>query len=150
VSRAFFDHVAEALVGFLPPGLAEFSSRATGRNLKVWFGSETREHYEVQLVSAHVAGRQGRAVLEVGFHAEHPDAGRNQTVLGRLVAGEPAWRKELGDEAEPGAFLGRSGWQRLSEVWDGPDLDGPEAAVEAADRLAAYISALEPLRSPCN
>jgi hypothetical protein len=147
LSRTFFDQVAEALVGFLPPEWSTFSSRATGRNLKVWFGSEAREHYEVQLVSAHLAGRQGRAVLELGFHAEHPDAGRNQAVLGRLMAGEEGWRKELGDEVEPGAFLGRSGWRRLSEVWDGPDLDGPEAAVEAADRLAAYISLLEPLRA---
>ena len=123
MSRTFFDQVAEALVGFLPPEWAEFSSRATGRNLKVWFGSETREHYEVQLLPAQLAGRKGRrAVLEVGFHAEHPDTGRNQAVLAQLAAGEPKWRDELGKEAQAGAFLGRTGWRRLSEVWDGPDL----------------------------
>ena len=159
MSRAFFDQVAEALVGFLPPEHSGFSSRASSRNLKVWFGAEAREHYEVQLVSAGVAGRpagrggeaQGRGpVLEVGFHAEHPDAGRNQEVLGRLLAGEAGWRDELGDEVEAGAFLGRTGWRRVSEVWEGPDLGGPETAVEAADRLALYIRALEPLRSPCS
>jgi hypothetical protein len=147
VGRVFFDQVAEALVGFLPAELAGFASRATGRNVKVWFGPETREHYEVQLVSARLAGRQGRAVLEVGFHAEHPDAGRNQAVLAKLLAAKPRWRDELGEEPEAGPFLGRSGWRRISEVWDGPALDGPEAAVEAADRLATYIRALEPLRA---
>lgn len=151
MSRAFFDQVAEALVGFLPPEHSGFSSRASSRNLKVWFGAEAREHYEVQLVSAGVAGRGGRGpVLEVGFHAEHPDAGRNQEVLGRLLATEAGWRDELGDEVEAGAFLGRTGWRRVSEVWEGPDLGGPETAVEAADRLALYIGALEPLRSPCS
>jgi hypothetical protein len=160
LSRAFFDQVAEALVGFLPPERTEFSCRASSRNLKVWFGPEAREHYEVQLVPAGMAGRpagrggktqQGRGpVLEVGFHAEHPDAGRNQEVIGRLLAGEPGWRDDLGAEVEAGAFLGRSGWRRVSEVWEGADLEGPEAAVEAADRLALYICALEPLRSPCS
>jgi hypothetical protein len=151
VSRTFFDQVAEALVGFLPPEHGGFSSRASGRNLKVWFGPEAREHYEVQLVSAQVAGLEGRGpVLEVGFHAEHPDAGRNQEVLDRLTAGKRKWGNDLGVEAEAGAFLGRSGWRRISEVWEGPDLGGPETAVEAADRLAVYISALEPLRFPCS
>lgn len=142
MSRAFFEQVAEALVGFLPPERRGFSSRSTGRNLKVWFGPEAREHYEVQILS-----HEGSRVLEVGFHAEHPEATRNEEVLGRLLADERRWRKTLGREVEAGRFLGRPGaWRRASEVWDGPDLSAPETAVEAADRLAAYICALEPLR----
>jgi hypothetical protein len=142
MSRAFFEHVAEALIGFLPPGCTAVSSRVSGRNLKVCVGPEAREHYEVQAVR-----RDGAPVLEIGFHSEHPDAARNDEVLARLLRGEPAWRQALGEEAEAGRFLGRSSpWRRISETWDDFDLDEPGAAVEAADRLATYIAALEPLR----
>jgi hypothetical protein len=46
-----------------------------------------------------------------------------------------------------GDFLGRPGWQRVSETWADPDLSDPELCFEVADRLATYIAALEPLRS---
>jgi hypothetical protein len=142
VSRAFFADVVESLVGFLPPERRGFSSRVTGRNAKVWFGAEAREHYEAQLVR-----RDGATVLEIGFHAEHPDAARSEAVIERIMAGERRWRRTLGRHVETGAFLGRpSPWRRASETWDDADLDDPGTAVEAADRLAAYISALEPLR----
>ena len=137
MSRAFFETVDDALHGFLPPSLRDFDSHRTGMNLKVWF-EEGREHYEVQLVSG--------PALEVGFHAEHKDAARNEDVLARLVDGEKRWRKALGRAPETGAFLGRQkSWRRVSEVWDGEGLTD-DAAVEAAERLGAYIEALEPLR----
>ena len=143
MSRAFFEQVVETLVGFLPPECSRFSSRITGRNAKVWFGAEAREHYEAQLVR-----RDGATMLEIGFHAEHPDAARSDAVLDRLLAGEPRWRRTLGDEVETGPFLGRSRpWRRASETWADADLDDPGTAVEAADRLAAYITAFEPLRA---
>jgi hypothetical protein len=142
VSRAFFVEVVETLVGFLPPEQSRFSSRVSGRNAKVWFGAEGREHYEAQLVR-----RGGATVLEIGFHAEHADAARSDAVLQRILAGERRWRRTLGPEVETGAFLGRpSPWRRASETWADADLDDPGTAVEAADRLAAYITALEPLR----
>jgi len=142
VSRAFFAEVVETLIGFLPPDQSRFSSRVTGRNVKIWFGSEAREHYEAQLVR-----RDGATVLEIGFHAEHTDAARSDDVLHRILAGERGWRRTLGPEVETGAFLGRpSPWRRASETWADADLDDPGTAVEAADRLAAYITALEPLR----
>ena len=50
MSRAFFVEVVETLIGFLPPEQSGFYSRVTGRNAKVWFGAEAREHYEAQLV----------------------------------------------------------------------------------------------------
>jgi hypothetical protein len=137
VSRAFFDTVDDALGGFLEPRLRDFESHRTGMNLKVWY-EEVREHYEVQLVSG--------PALEVGFHAEHRDLSRNEDVLERLLGGEKAWRKVLGREPQTGSFLGRQkSWRRVSEVWDGEGLT-EDAAVEAAERLAEYISSLEPLR----
>jgi hypothetical protein len=143
VSRAFFQEVVESLIGFLPPEQSRFSSRISGRNVKVWFGDEAREHYEAQLLR-----RGGATVLEIGFHAEHPDAARSDDVLARLLAGERRWRRTLGPEVETGPFLGRpSPWRRASETWADADLGDPGTAVEAADRLAAYITALEPLRS---
>jgi len=137
VSRAFFETVDDALHGFLPPAFRDFQSHRSSMNLKVWF-DEGREHYEVQLVSG--------PALEVGFHAEHKDAGRNEEVLDRLVGGEKRWRKALGRAPKTGAFVGRQkNWRRVSEVWDGDGLT-EDAAVEAAERLGAYIEALEPLR----
>jgi len=137
VSRAFFETVDDALHGFLPPAFRDFQSHRSRMNLKVWF-DEGREHYEVQLVSG--------PALEVGFHAEHKDAGRNEEVLDRLVGGEKRWRKALGRAPKTGAFVGRQkNWRRVSEVWDGDGLT-EDAAVEAAERLGAYIEALEPLR----
>ena len=137
MSRAFFETVDDALHGFLPPALRDFDSHRTGMNLRVWY-EEGREHYEVQLVSG--------PALEVGFHAEHKDAARNDDVLARLVDGEKGWRKALGRAPKKGPFLGRQkNWRRISEVWDGDGLT-EDAAVEAAERLGAYIEALEPLR----
>ena len=137
----FFETVDDALRGFLPPKLRDFQSHRTGANLKVWFGGEGREHYEVQFV-----GRAGDLHLEVGFHAEHKDQAHNDEVLSRLLGGEKSWRKALGREPQAGPFLGRqSKWRRISEVWEGDGLTD-DAAVEAAERLAAYITALEPLR----
>jgi hypothetical protein len=137
VSRAFFETVDDALHGFLPPAFRDFESHRSSMNLKVWF-DEGREHYEVQLVSG--------PALEVGFHAEHKDPGRNEEVLARLIDGETRWRKALGRAPKTGAFLGRQkNWRRVAEVWDGDGLT-EDAAVEAAERLGAYIEALEPLR----
>jgi hypothetical protein len=139
VSREFFDHLDMALRGFLPPALRDFSARRSSANLKVWFGEEEREHYEVQLL-------RGPA-LEVGFHTEHKDEARNEATLERLLEQEKAWRKVLGPEPDAGPFLGRqSSWRRVSEVWDLPEVED-EASIEAAERLADYIRAIEPVRT---
>ena len=143
MSKAFFEQVVEALIGFLPPEQSEFSSRVTGRNAKVWFGSEAREHYEVQAFR-----HKGKPLLEIGFHVEHADAVRSDAAIAPVLAAEQEWRKALGDEVEAGKFLGRTGsWRRASETWDDADLSDPGAAVEAADRLAEYITTFEPLRA---
>ena len=64
-----------------------------------------------------------------------------------LLAAAAAWGDELGPDAVAGDFLGRSGWQRVSETWPDPDLSDPELCFEVADRLASYITVLEPVRN---
>src|SRR5258708_4168775 len=139
MSRAFFSDAADALRGFLPKDLRAFSSRTSSRNLKVWYGEETREHYEVQVIQA----KARRSVLEIGFHAEHSDRSANEDAIARVRAAS----RRLGKNAQAGPFLGRpSPWMRMSETWDGDHLFEPETSIEAAERLAAYIRTLEPLR----
>ncbi len=140
--RAFYEDVGDALTGFLPPSLRDFEWYRTNHNLKVWYGDEGREHYEVQLLK-----HNKRIVLEIGFHAEHKDRDRNVGALETLLAAEKTWRGALGKEAESGSFIGsQSGsWRRISEMWD--VTDDPEMAVDAAERLATYIRTLEPIRT---
>lgn len=153
MGRAFFEDVADALVGFLPPARRGFASRVGSANLKVWFGQDPHEHYEVQIVSA-AAQRAGglratRPALEIGFHAEHPDPAANDALLERLRARERTLRRSLGAALEIGPFVGRQrGWGRASELWEDEHLDEPEAAIEAAERLARYIAAIERIRVP--
>ena len=138
MARWFYEDVSDALVSFLPPAYRDFGSMISGRNLKVWFGDDHHEHYEVQSL--------GRRKLEIGFHSEYPAESRNEAVLAALAKREKTWRRALGADAEPGRFIGRKDWRRLTEVWDGPGLDTEEAAVEAAERLARYITILERIR----
>jgi hypothetical protein len=150
VTEAFFRDALDALIGFLPDDLGAFEARVHGRGLKVWFGDEKREHYEAQEVGRYAHGTDegfGHAI-EIGFHAEHGDPARNADVVDHLLAQEKRWRKLLGKQAEAGFFVGDQSktWQRVSEFWTGPEIDEPDAAIEAADRLATYIAALEPVR----
>ena len=105
------------------------------RGLKVWFDDDSREHYEAQLIRV-----DGDVQLEIGFHAEHPKAPQNDAVLLRLLAAEPMWRPELGDDAVAGDFIGRSGWRRISEVWPAPDA---EVVDDAIDTGAPFLDFLE-------
>src|SRR5438552_2051178 len=104
MSKDFFVEVADALVGFLPPAMRGFSSQVSGRNLKVWYGPESAVHYEVQVVSS--GSRARLPALEVGLHAEHAAATRNDEVLDGLNAAQRGWRRALGPKAEAGPFLG--------------------------------------------
>ncbi len=137
--RSLFDGVLDAFEGFASAVPGEVRSSAHRRGVKVWYGNATKEHYEAQLIRL----PNGDAALEIGFHAEHPDAATNDAVIARLTVAEPAWRLELGDEPEIGVFLGADRWRRISELWEPPDPDDPEAALEIAVRLADYALALE-------
>lgn len=144
MSREFFTLVADALPGFVPPSLREYESRVTAGNVKVWFEPEHHEHYEVQVISraaARAAKLSTRAtILEIGFHAEHRDEDANEDVVARVR------HAKLGRNAVAGAFVGRpSPWRRVSEIWLDAALDDG-AAVEAAERLARYIKAIEAIR----
>lgn len=139
-TRAFFEQVADTLVGLVPEELGVPETRVTSTNLKMWFGPDGREHYEAQYL------RDG--TFEIGFHAEHRAAERNDAVLGALAAREKQWRRRLGAGAVAGEFVGADGgpWRRISEVGPPPEASDVEAALEVAERLAAYAEALEPIR----
>lgn len=141
VERSFFHQVQDVVEGFVADVGGELRSTAHRRGLKVWYGEATREHYEAQLIRL-----EGEAVLEIGFHAEHPTVAANERVLAHLVAHESAWRTVLGDEAVAGQFLGADRWRRISETWEAPDPDDVDASIEVAARLADYVMALEPIR----
>ncbi|HVL32316.1 MAG TPA: hypothetical protein VM600_01910 [Actinomycetota bacterium] len=150
MARAFFDTVADLLVGFLPPDKRAFHHQVTSRSCKVWYADE-RVHYEVQLIGRaplRAAGFDLAEALEVGLHIEHSTAAQSEAFLGSIAAGS-RWRRALGGDVVAGAFAGRkehaARWRRISELWPGPGLDSDEAAVEAAERLARYISVLQPL-----
>jgi len=141
VERSFFQQVLDAFEGFVDDIDGELHSLAHRRGLKVWYGEANREHYEAQLIR-----HDGDAALEIGFHVEYPQPTANDEVLDGLLARASEWRDDLGDEAETGEFLGSDVWRRISEVWDPPDPDDVDAAIEVAARLADYVTALEPLR----
>lgn len=143
-----FDQVSDALRALVPADLGQLRTQPRRWGIKAWFDADDcpREHYEAQVIAAkHVDGAEVLAV-EVGFHAEHPKAPDNAAALAPILAAT-GWQEELGPEAVAGAFLGRDGWQRVSETWADPDLSDPELCFVVADRLATYMEALEPLRS---
>ena len=144
METGFFETVRDAFEGFVAGVGGRRHVFVHSRGLKVWYDDATREHYESQLI-----GVDGEEVLEIGFHAEYPKAHLNDEVVRRLLARQRVWRVELGDEAIAGDFIGRPGWQRISEVWPRPDFDATDVideAIEAAARLADYVIALEPIR----
>ncbi|WP_421121512.1 hypothetical protein ACE2AJ_09215 [Aquihabitans daechungensis] len=144
-----FDQVADALRAMVPASLGDLRTQPRRWGIKAWFELDDcpREHYEAQVIAASHVEEAAVLALEIGFHAEHPKPADNVAALAPLLASEPVWRRELGAEAVAGAFLGRQGWQRVSETWSDPDLSDPEVCFEVADRLAAYLTVLEPLRS---
>jgi hypothetical protein len=137
----FFEVVRDAFEGFVAAVPGRRNVYVHGRGLKAWFDDATREHYECQLIRV-----DSDTQLEIGFHAEHAKAPLNDELLRRLLALESQWRPALGDDVVAGPFIGRSGWQRISELWPEPDAADIDEAIEAAARLADYVIALEPLR----
>lgn len=149
MEESLFDDVGDILRGMVPFELGACRYRAHRYGIKVWFGPEKpiREHYEAQVIGAQEVEGASVLALEVGFHAEHPKAAENDSVIVHLLARERAWRRVLGGEAEVGAFLGRQdAWRRVSEVWLDPDLGAPDLGLEVALRLVDYVTALEPVR----
>ena len=144
-----FDEVGEILRGLVSADLGGMRQSARRYGIKVWFGAgpAAREHYEAQVIGAEAVPGAQVLALEIGFHAEHPKVEDNDEVIARLARAEKRWRRQLGAEAEIGAFLGRAtAWRRVSETWADPDLSNPDLAFEVAARLTDYVTALEPVR----
>jgi hypothetical protein len=141
VEQSFFHQVQDVFESFVIDVGGTLHATAHPRGIKVWYDDATREHYEAQLIRV-----DGKVVLEIGFHAEYPKVEKNEAVLTRLVDSEKIWRRELGGEPEAGVFLGVDRWRRISEIWEEPDSDDVDLAIEIAARLADYVSVLEPLR----
>ena len=144
-----FDGVEVNLRALVPPDLGVLRLKAHRYGIKVWFdtASPPKEHYEAQVVGPRHVPEATTLALEIGFHSEHPKPAENAAVLAHLVAAEKRWRKEIGQEAFCGSFLGtRDDWTRISETWPDPDLSESDLAFEVAARLTDYITALEPLR----
>ena len=147
---ALFEAVAEACRGMVPESLGQLRLRPRPYGLKAWFGGAepTKDHYEAQVVPAHLVPEADVLALEVGFHLEHRAVEENDEALERLMSVERRWRPALGPDVVAGPFLGRPDqWRRVSETWPDPDLGDPDLALDLAVRLTEYITVLEPLRS---
>jgi len=99
---------------------------------KLWFGNHDL-HYEI-------TPRQRARTIEIGLHFE-ADPLTNARLLAAFVANASTVRRALGN-----ARLERwdRGWCRVWEPLPYRTPDG-ELARELADRLAAYVTALEPI-----
>lgn len=138
-ARDFMEFAEDAAIGF---GLNDFGLLATNGwvNLKVAPSPGHKEHFELQIFRT----KQGMGI-EIGFHAEHKDATMNEAAVAALAKYEKTWRKVLGADPVLGPFAqGAKNWRRVSEVWDGMTFDGG-VAVDAGERLVAYVSALAPV-----
>ncbi|MFG2089470.1 MULTISPECIES: hypothetical protein [unclassified Spirillospora] len=146
--RALFEQVGEIIRGSTPPALGTPHVHVRHNGVKAWFGDPApqREHYEAQIIPAGIAPGTRTHAIEIGFHAEHRDEPDNEAALSRLLATEPAWRAELGDDPLTGVFLGRGTWRRVSETWPDPDLTESDIPFDIGVRLVDYIRALEPHR----
>lgn len=146
MSKAFFDQVDDELRGLVGPALRDFSSLRTSALVKVWF-ADPAVHFEAQRLSLRWAPDPTHR-YEVGLHLEHATAARNDEILGALTAptGRKVWRRVLPSAVGGGAIGPRaSTWRRLSELVEVDDAEDPDLAGEIAERLAAYVKALEPL-----
>jgi hypothetical protein len=144
-----FEDVADVLRAALPRDLGEVHCQARRYGVKVWLGGPVdppKEHYEAQVLGRRHVPEAKVLAVEIGWHAEHPKPALNEAALAGLLGAEKKWRAKLGAEAVAGPFLGRDSWRRISEAWPDPDLSGADAIFEIADRLADYITALEPHR----
>jgi len=99
---------------------------------KLWFGNHDL-HYEI-------TPRERARTIEIGLHFE-ADPLTNARLLAAFVANASAVRRAL-----PNARMERwdRGWCRVWEPLPYRAPDG-ELAKELADRIAAYVTALEPI-----
>ena len=131
-SRTFLRGVVQRVQGEVPADFAPTHSVAYSSMAQLWSGNK-QLHYE-----AWIRGRLG--VIEVGLHFE-ADPLTNARLLAAFRARERAIHRALGAAVRIEAW--DRGWARVWEPIALVDLDRTFLAL-IGDRIAAYVSALEP------
>jgi hypothetical protein len=133
VRDSFFARVTSSLRAGLPPELARFKARPMFNLMKVAYANE-RVHYEV-------AFDIERRLLEIALHFEDGPVSTSAYLhlLDRQIV---EIKHELGHEVELERWTAT--WGRLYEIWQLTTLDR-DVADRVAERLAAYITLLQPL-----
>ena len=116
----------------VPAELREFQWESYSFQSKLWYGNKAL-HYEIW-------PREKLGTIEIGLHFE-ADPLTNARLLAAFRANAKAVRRKLVD-AQVEEW--DRGWAR---VWQPLPYRKPDAqlAVELAERIAAYVSALEPI-----
>jgi hypothetical protein len=143
LTRWFFDQVDDEVRGLVGPALRDYQTEKNGRLLKLWY-DDPAVHFEAQRLSP-AWSPSPTPTLEIGFHLESRDPRRNESILARLLESRSRWENRLPEAAYGEAFGPQgSAWRRLSEVGEIDALD-EDLAGEVADRVAAYVVALQPV-----
>jgi hypothetical protein len=132
-SRPFLRGVVEKVQDEIPANCSPIHSIAYSNQAKLWSGNK-QLHYEAWI-------RDRLGVIEVGLHFE-PDAHTNARLLPAFRAHERAIRRALGADVRIETW--DKGWAR---VWEPVELAILDRAFleRIAGRIAAYVTALEPL-----
>ncbi|MDQ4148419.1 MAG: hypothetical protein M3164_00240 [Actinomycetota bacterium] len=143
MSREFFEQIEDEVRGLLGPSLRGYRAQKSGRLIKLWY-RDPSVHFEVQRLSPRWS--PGRGVwIEVGLHLESASADRNRELLRELEDRRHLWDESLRNAACGNSYGPRGGsWCRISELVEVEELDDPESASEAAEKLALYVRALKP------
>ena len=100
-----------------------------------YFRGDAAIHYEIWV-------QRKTERLEIGLHFESPDGERNYAAAGMLAERAPEIVAAAGSEYELEEWT--AVWTRLHRSFAAPALT-PELAAEAAERGAAFITAMEPI-----
>jgi hypothetical protein len=124
--------VAPIVRSRLPPALREFHWDSIAFMAKLWYGNKDL-HYEIW-------SRARLGTIEIGLHFE-ADPLTNARLLGAFAANSKAIRRVLADAR---IEEWDRGWAR---VWEPLPHRKPDEqlASELGERIAAYVTALEPI-----
>jgi hypothetical protein len=132
-ARTFLRSVVDLVLDDIPAECSLIHSIAYSNQAKLWSGNK-QLHYEAWI-------RDRLGVIEIGLHFE-ADTLTNARLLAAFRAHERAIRRALGPDVRIEAW--DKGWARVWEPVALATLD--RAFVERiGGRIAAYVSALEPL-----
>jgi hypothetical protein len=131
--RTFLRGVVELVLEDIPANCSPIHSIAYSNQAKLWSGNKLL-HYEAWI-------RDRLGVIEVGLHFE-ADTLTNARLLAAFRAHERAIRRALGADVRIETW--DKGWAR---VWEPVELAILDRAFleRIAGRIAAYVTALEPL-----